>query len=303
MTPSRVGIVGTGPVARALGACLADAGHDVAALAGRDPQRTAAAAAHIGSTVQAVSVDEIAHLVDRVILAVRDDAIGDMARSLAPVLTGIALHTSGASGLAPCEPLRAAGVACGVLHPLQSVVPVARGENPFEGAAFGVVGDAPAVEWAAVVVASVNGHVLALEEESLASYHAGAVMASNALVAVIDGAVTLLAQAGLDREAARRAIGPLSRASVENVLRLGPEAALTGPVVRGDVSTVAAHLQAVGRAPQTVSDLYRASARHLLSLARRRGLTGSTARALTQMIEERNQDREGRHVQETRADD
>ena len=284
MTVHRVGIVGAGSVARALGAALSDAGYAVVALAGRDPAHAAEAAAYIGSDVQVMSCGEVANVVDRVIVAVSDDAIGEVAEALAPTMRGVVLHTSGASGLAPCQALRSAGVPCGVLHPLQSVLPVARDERPFEGVAFGVVGDGPAVEWASVVVDSLDGYVLSLEEEGLASYHAGAVLASNALVAVLDASLVLLARAGLDRETSQRALGPISRASIENVVRRGPEAALTGPVVRGDVATVATHLHALTRVSPSVADLYRSTARHMLALARRRGLSAKTVESLGHIL-------------------
>ena len=85
-------------------------------------------------------------------------------------------------------------------------------------------------------------------------------MAGNALTAAIDAALALLTQAGIERDAALRARGPLCRASIANALRLGPADALTGPVRRGDTGTVAAHLAAVDRAPDSVEALYRATA-------------------------------------------
>ena len=280
-----IGIVGAGAVARALGRSLIEAGVPVMALAGRRADRAREAAAVIGSTVQVVSCQALARLTDRVIIAVTDEGIGQVARTLAEAMTGVALHTSGATGLAPCEPLRAAGVACGVLHPLQSVVAEQQDTNPFNGVTFGVTGDPEAVEWAGSIAASVNGHVLLLDEASLPSYHAGAAMASNAPTAALDAAVVLLAQAGIEPDAALRAVGPLCRTSVENALRLGPQAALTGPVARGDATTVAAHLASVARAPESVAGLYRAAARHMLALARARGLSPAAVRSLTQILE------------------
>lgn len=299
----RVGIAGTGAVATTLGRCLAAAGQPVVALAGRDQDRAAAAAAFIGPDVRVVTLASLPRRADHVIIAVSDDALTDVARTLAPAMTGVALHTSGASGLAPFAPLRAAGVACGVLHPLQTVVSAAPGENPFAGVSFGVVGDGPAVEWAASLVSRLEGQLLSLEESGLPTYHAGAVMASNALIAVVDASLTLMSRAGLAPETARRAIGPLCRASVEHALERGPVAALTGPVVRGDAATVASHLRAVTHAPETVSSLYRASARHLLSLASARGLAPSAQTRLAELIEGAEAPGEGSHVQEAYEND
>ena len=97
-----------------------------------------------------------------------------------------------------------------------------------------------------------------------------------------------MGQAGIERQAALQAIGPLCRASLENALRVGPEAALTGPVARGDVATVAAHLEALEGAPPAVEALYRAAGRCLLDLARQRGLPEGSISALDVMLHTRN---------------
>ncbi len=281
-----IGIVGAGAVATALGRRLHAAGAPVVALASRSVATARRAAADIDPSVQVVSCSALPRHAQRIIVAVTDGGIGPVAATLAAAgMRGILLHTSGAGGLAPCEPLRAAGAACGVLHPLQTIVRRERGAGSLRGAAFGVAGDGRAVEWARALVGQLGGDVLELHAGDLAAYHAGAVMASNALTAAIDAALALLTQAGIERDAALRALGPLCRASVENALRLGPAGALTGPVVRGDTGTVAAHLAAVDRAPDSVAALYRATARHLLSLARERPLPPAAARSLARLLE------------------
>ena len=285
-SPRPMAIIGAGTVAQALGRCLHTHREPVIALASRTQASAERAAAFVGSSVQAVTCSAIPRLTNRVIIAVADEGIAPVAKALAAAeMTGIVLHTSGASGLAPLAALREAGVACGVLHPLQTVVSPEHGASQFDGVAFGVAGDREAVDWAEAIVAILNGDVLRLSADNLPSYHAGAVMASNALIAAIDAALVLMRQAGVEPERALRAIGPLSRASVENTLRLGPQAALTGPVVRGDTATVAAHVAAVDRAPTSVAALYRATAQHLLSLAREQELPPTTLRALAQMLE------------------
>ena len=288
-SPSPIGIIGAGAVAQAVGRLLQTRGEPVVALASRTTASAEKAAAFVGSSVQPVRYTEVQRLATRVIIAVADEGIAPVAEALAAAeMAGIVLHTSGASGLAPLAPLRQAGVACGVLHPLQTVVSPEQGVRQLDGVAFGTAGDPEAVDWAEAIVGHLNGTVLPLAADHLALYHAGAVMASNALVAVIDAALVLMRQAGIERRLALRAIGPLSRASVENTLQLGPGAALTGPIARGNTDTVGAHLAAVDRAPASTANLYRATARHLLSVARERELPPATIRTLTQMIDRRD---------------
>ena len=149
-------------------------------------------------------------------------------------------------GTGCAEGARTEGVACGMLHPLQTIMTPEQGVSSLADATFGLVGRRRGdPEWADEIVEMVTGRAAArslrIDADRLSYYHAGAVMASNALMAVLDAAMILLAHAGVERDDALRAIGPLARTSLQNALASGPQAALTGPVVRGDAATVAAH--------------------------------------------------------------
>jgi predicted short-subunit dehydrogenase-like oxidoreductase (DUF2520 family) len=156
------------------------------------------------------------------------------------------------------------------LHPLQTITTPAQGVADLPGASFGITGSGPASEWALEVCALLDGHALTIPAESRPLYHAAAVMASNYIVAMIDAAVILMGLAGVAREPASQALGPLVRASVENSLRIGPVQALTGPIERGDERTVAAHLRALDNAPESVRQLYRQAGLHAIEIARRK---------------------------------
>ena len=277
-----IGIAGTGRMAQALGRLLLDAGHPVVAIGGRDPLRTARGAAFIGAPVRAVEIAGLPLAARRILVAVSDDAVRGVAATLAGagMREGVVLHTSGAHGPDLLQPLRAAGIPAGVLHPLQTVASPERGVAALAGASFGVGGDAAAVQWAEEIAAAAHGTALRIAETGFASYHAGAVMASNAVVAALDAAVVLMGAAGVERDAALRAVGPLCLRSAQNTIEMGPEAALTGPVQRGDVETIRAHAAVLGECPAHVADLYRASARALVEISRRRGLGDASAAAI-----------------------
>ncbi|MGH9240975.1 MAG: Rossmann-like and DUF2520 domain-containing protein [Vicinamibacterales bacterium] len=299
MTASRTAIVGTGRVAQAFGRLLADAGIAPVAVAGRTPDHAHRAAAFIagsgppegghygGLVVKPALIRDVPALADRVLIAVADDAITAVAEELARsgMRGGIALHTSGAHGPESLGALAAQGVSCGIVHPLQTVADPDRGISALRGASFGISGDAAAVEWAGQLVEAAGGTPLRIREKGFASYHAGAVMASNAVIAAIDAAVALFAAAGIERGAALQALRPLCLTSAQNAFEMGPEAALTGPVQRGDAATVRAHVAALAGVPRPVADLYRASARALVDIARRRGLNGTSALAIERALE------------------
>ena len=187
------------------------------------------------------------------------------------------LHTSGAAGPNALAPLQAGGVACGVLHPLQTVMTPEQGVQRLVGVTFGVAGDPPAVEWAAELTRQLEGQVLEIDADRLAAYyHAGAVMASNALVGAIDAALALMAQAGIDRSRRLYAIGPLAFTSLENALTTGPSVGADGADRqrrRGDRGRAPGG--AMREMPSEVRGLYKASARQLL---RWRGSAGCRER-------------------------
>jgi predicted short-subunit dehydrogenase-like oxidoreductase (DUF2520 family) len=251
------------------------------------------------AVVPVINVVDIAGLPQaaaRVLIAVSDQAIEPVAEALAAagMRSGAVLHTCGARGPDALRALRMKGVACGMLHPLQTIMTAEQGVNSLADATFGVSGDPEATLWADEIVEIVRiatggaARSLHIDADRSHYYHAGAVMASNALIAVLDAAVILMAHAGVGGEDGLRAIAPLTRTSLENAMASGPQAALTGPIARGDAATVAAHLDALRNVEPTVAKLYEASAGHLLQLAKRRGLSDASVRAVELVLDNRS---------------
>ena len=267
-----IGIAGIGRMAQALARLLVLAGQPVAAMAGRNPERTAHAAAFAGQAVAPAVFEQLPALASRILVAVSDDAISEVAEKLADagMTAGVVLHTCGARSVDVLQPLFSRGVACGVLHPLQTVATPEQGVQALPGSAYAVIASGGAAAWAREIAALLGGEALDILPDRQPLYHASAVMASNYVVALVDAAVILMGKAGIDPSQALRALAPLLTASAANALALTPAGALTGPIERGDLRTVDAHLRALDRASQTVRDLYRSAARHTLSLAGRK---------------------------------
>jgi predicted short-subunit dehydrogenase-like oxidoreductase (DUF2520 family) len=282
-----IGIAGTGRMAQALGRLLREHGEPVTAVAGRDPERTRRAAAFIGG-VAAVSISELPSRARRVLIAVTDGAIPEVASMLARsgMREGVVLHTCGGVGPEVLASLSAQGVATGGIHPLQTVASPAQGVRGLHGVAFAICGDPPAAGWAEDIATLLGGTTLCFAPEHRPLYHAAAVIASNYSAGLLDAAVLLLKAAGVQEDKALRAIGPLMRTSIANALVLGPVQALTGPIQRGDAETVAAHLAALADAPGNVRELYRAAGLHVLDMARRRGLPDERARTIESLLRE-----------------
>jgi predicted short-subunit dehydrogenase-like oxidoreductase (DUF2520 family) len=277
-TPS-VFIMGAGVVGTALAVRLARAGVTVTGLHGRQVALTDAARASSGVVGVVRSTGEIPQILsesDVVIVSVRDDRIPEVAARL--VSEGrlrpgqILLHTSGAN---PARAILAAAVphvrAVGTLHPLVSFADARVAVIEEEGLseiAFGIEGDEPARALAKQIVRALGARAVFLEAENLALYHAGAVIASNYVVAMADAARSLLIKAGVPADQALPVLIPLLASVVQNLAQVGLPGALTGPVERGDVTVVERHLGTLAaRAPELV-DLYRLVGRGVLRLAR-----------------------------------
>jgi predicted short-subunit dehydrogenase-like oxidoreductase (DUF2520 family) len=268
-------IFGAGVVGTSLAVRLARAAIPVTGLHGRQDALTDAARAAadvVGSTGEIPAALSEA---DVVIIAVRDDRIPEAAARLAAEgrlrAHQILLHTSGAH---PSREVLAAAApqvrAVGTLHPLLSFADPRVAVEGRQEIAFGIEGDPPARALAERIAGALGARAVQLDAANLALYHAGAVMASNYVVALADAAQTLLVQAGVPSAQALPALIPLLTSVVQNLAQLGLPAALTGPVERGDVGTVEQHLRALSaRTPERLQ-LYRLLGRDVLRLARQK---------------------------------
>ncbi|WP_299446766.1 Rossmann-like and DUF2520 domain-containing protein [uncultured Phycicoccus sp.] len=256
-----VGVVGAGRVGAVLGAALARAGHRVTgAYAVSDASLARAAALLPG-----VPVEDVATVVagaELVILAVPDDALADLVAGLSA--TGgwqagqIVVHTSGRSGTAVLDPVRAHHAMPLALHPAMTFTGTAMDLDRLADCTFGVTADEALRAVAEALVLEMGGSPVWVEEEDRLAYHAALAHGANHLVTLTVEAMDVLTRAGV--EDPRAVLAPLLHAAVDNALRMG-DAALTGPVARGDVGTVRAHLRELDRLAPDIRRTYVALAR------------------------------------------
>ena len=278
-----IAIAGGGRVGQALGRQLNLSGEIVVAVACRSALHARQAALFIGPAVEPLPCDRLPEVADHIIIAVPDTAIPEVAATLATAgLKGVALHTCGALGPEALAPLAKSGVACGVLHPLQTVPDPSADLTEI---AFAIDGDMDANSWATEIAETLEGFVIRVESRARPLYHAAAVMASNYTVTLLGAALALMKEAGIADNLARRALWPLVDASVANALHDGAAAALTGPIRRGDAATVAAHLRAIPEGP--LRDLYRALGLHTVDLA---NLGEDAARELLRLLRDNEEE-------------
>ena len=260
----RVGVVGAGRVGAVLSAALRAAGHEVVAAAGEsDASRARVAALLPGVPVRKPTA--VARGCDLLLLAVPDDMLGNVVSMLAAsgaLREGqVVAHTSGRHGLAVLEPATALGVRPVALHPALTFTGTEADLPRLAGCTFGVTAADGERRLAQDLVADLGGRAVWVPEERRALYHAGLAHGANHLVTLVSEAMQLLAAAGADDPAAT--LRPLLEAALANTLAQG-DAALTGPIVRGDVESVRAHLAEVASAAPDTLPSYLALARATL---------------------------------------
>lgn len=272
-----VGIVGAGAVGTALGVALDRAGWPVGAVASRDIGRRERFRARVPGARGFAEANALVDEVELVILAVPDDVVASVAGSLRLYAGQAMVHTSGLLGAEVLLPAMAAGTQAGAFHPLVAFADLDRALEALHGAAIAIEGDEDLVAHLADMAEAIGGVPVRLAPGTKTAYHAAAVLSAGGVVALLDVIREVGAIVGLDEAGALRIYLPLLEQAVANVRALGVAAALTGPAVRGDAGTIAAHLVALGaRAPDTLA-VYRALLGRSVLMAMDRGVLSPEA--------------------------
>ncbi len=271
-TGLRVGVVGAGRVGAVLAAALRTAGHEIVAAAGEsDASRSRIADLLPG--VPTLKPTAVARTCDLLLLTVPDDMLGNVITTLSDagaIHPGqYVVHTSGRHGLDVLAPAAAVGARIVAMHPAMTFSGTALDLDRLSadlggGCVFGLTAGPAERPLAEALVADLGGRPMWVPEEMRTLYHAGLAHGANHLVTLVTQAMEMLAAAGADDPAGT--LRPLLTAALDNALEHG-DAALTGPIVRGDVNTVRAHLADIrDNAPQTLRS-YVALARDTLGRA------------------------------------
>ncbi|HEU0236557.1 MAG TPA: DUF2520 domain-containing protein [Candidatus Limnocylindrales bacterium] len=269
--PPIIGIVGAGAVGTALGLALRRAGWPIGAVASRDAGRRERFRSIVDGVRAFAEAEALLDEVELVILAVPDDAIAPLAGRLRMYSGQAMIHTSGLLGADVLEPAMAAGTQVGSFHPLVAFADTERAVAALHGATIAIEGDDQLAALLASMAEAIGGVPVRLLPGAKAAYHAAAVLAAGGFVALLDAIAELGRVAGLDEAGSLAVYGRLIEQTLGNARALGIQAALTGPMTRGDRGTVEAHLATLRAHAPGVVDLYRAAAEREIALAVERG--------------------------------
>ncbi len=266
----KVGIISAGRVGAALGAALERVDHVVVACSAVSAASRQRAERWLPDTPVSPAPD-VAGNAELLLLAVPDTELAALVSGLAAtsaVQPGtIVAHTSGVNGIGVLAPLSSQGCIPLAIHPAMTFTGSDEDIARLPDTCFGITAaDEVGYAIAQSLVLEIGGEPFRVREEARTLYHAALAHASNHLVTMLADALDALRAAlpgelGFDDPdgIAERVLGPLARAALENTLQRG-QAALTGPVARGDADAVAAHLRALAGVDPQLAQAYRVNA-------------------------------------------
>jgi predicted short-subunit dehydrogenase-like oxidoreductase (DUF2520 family) len=271
-----VGIVGAGRVGAVVGAALRAAGHEVVGASGTS-QESVSRIETLLPGVPRLAPQEVIAAAELVFLAVPDDVLAELTSGLASIGAfgqgQLVAHCAGRYGIGVLEPATTAGAIPLAIHPAMTFTGTSLDVGRLREAFFAVTAPNAFLPVAQALVVEMGGEPLAIADADRAAYHAALVHGANHTVTLVTQAAALLTRIGVEEPA--RVLAPLVHASVDGALREAPGAVatLTGPVVRGDAGTVAAHVAALAGHEEALF-AYRAMARATADLALAGGRIG-----------------------------
>lgn len=271
----RIGFVGAGTLGRGLALALDGVGCNVVAVSSRSRASADWLAERIDGCVAMDMAQDVADVCNLVFITTPDGVIAEVAASVNWRAGQGVVHCCGAASIELLDAAAGAGASVGAMHPFQTFAALS---DPTEAARrlSGVTFAVSATGWLADYLPSLaerlDGRAITIPDELRPLYHASAVLACGYVGTLLDAAISLWARMGFTEEDGVRAVAPLARATIEAIAAAGPVNAVTGPAVRGDADTIAAHLELLSEhAPELVT-LYRELTLASIPLARAKGV-------------------------------
>lgn len=252
-------LIGPGAVGRALTRALVKADYRLLTVIGLDTAQDRRFARALG-VKWSDSLSQLPAETGLIIAAVPDSQLRKVAAGLArqklPWKKIAVLHTAGALGAEVFTRLEGLGAGVGACHPFMTFPP--KGRPPrLEGVTFGIDGNAAGLRAAQRLVRSLHGKPLEVSGQQRVLYHLAAVLACGMVAANLLMAQQVLSSLGMSEKRALEAIIPISAGTINNIKELGVRAAMTGPAVRGDTTTIRRHLQQLQKLDPELAKVYR----------------------------------------------
>lgn len=293
-------IIGAGKVGCALGKLLVERGYTAAGIYSRTPASASKLAEELNSRWFNHPADAAA-AAELIFITTTDREINSIARLIARKggcrQGQVYIHTSGALASEIMQDVRQKGAWAISVHPLQSFSNTESAKENLPGSCFALEGDQEAIPLAIELVNDLKGKYFIIQPEDKPLYHAAAVVASNYLVSLIHLSTSIYRNLGLSEEQSLEALYPLIQGTLNNISKTGSAGALTGPVARGDGTTLLGHLKALNKMDWRVQETYRSLGLYTVGIAMENGaITENEGAALSNIfLEVNNREQKGNY--------
>lgn len=254
-----IGIIGAGVVGTAIGVALSSKGFEITGCYDIKSESTQQLLERTGCA-PCLSPQHVSRSADILFITTSDTSIQEVADELAErkaFHTGqVVVHMSGAQSSEILDRAKEFGAKVLSVHPIQSFASLDRAIENLPGSVFSIEGDKDAYDVGVCIVETLDGEYFFISREAKPLYHAGACVVSNYLVTLIDFGVKLLESTGIPRKNAVKALMPLINGTINNIENIGIPRALTGPIARGDISTINKHLDCLEQMAPELMKLY-----------------------------------------------
>ena len=270
--PLRIGFIGAGQLAVPLAMSLANAGYLVVGAASRSQASAENLSSGIADARAFDDAQSLADASDLVVIAVPDDAIAPVTRSLAWQKRHSVVHCSGATEVSSLAAAAEQGASIGGFHPLQTFTNAEAAMKTLPGCTVGIEAEEEALLnllWSMAQALGCNP--IRLPAGARALYHASGSFAASFLVRLMNDALDLWEAFGVDREQAFQALLPLTKGTVAALEANGPVKGLAGPIARADVATVERHIAAVRAHAPALLPTYLDLARRSVAISAAKG--------------------------------
>lgn len=271
--PFRIGFVGAGQLAVPLAWSIARSGYAVVGAASRSRASAERLVAGIAGAQVYASGQDLLAACDLAVIAVPDDAIAPVTRSLRWEDRHAVIHCSGATEVSALSAAAEAGAQTGGFHPLQTFTNAEAAMATLPGCTVGIEADGRLFDALSNMATAIGCHPIRLPPGSRALYHASGSFAASFLVRLVNDALDLWSAFGLSREDAFKALLPLTKGTVAALDANGPIRSLAGPIARADTGTVQRHMEAVSAQAPHLLPTYLDLARRSVAIAEAKGGT------------------------------
>ena len=285
----RIGFIGAGVLGSGLALALHQAGFDVCAASSLNLRSAEELASRIPRCRPLRTNQEVCDSTDLVFITTSDAVITPVTASLQWRPGQEVVHCCGVSGRELLQPAAEQGANTGAFHPFQTFARIDDADEAarrLSGVTFAISAESSLEEYLKGLAEELGGRPVIMDDEFRALYHVSAILSCGYLVTLLQMAARIWEAGNYCEEEGLQAVVAIARATLDNVARLGPEASVTGPLVRGDVAVVQQHLEALMDHKPELAGLYADLTRLSLPLARAKGLTPEGENALAGTLAE-----------------